>query len=53
MTTTVFECGCSITYSMYGEREIVSVHICDQHQHDHPEILKVMADFIKEIHGIK
>lgn len=32
MGTITFECGCSISSSMFGEREIVDVHICEKHK---------------------
>ena len=31
MGTTVLECGCSISRSMFGDRECLGMHICDYH----------------------
>lgn len=31
MSTQIFACGCAISASMFGEREILSVHHCWQH----------------------
>lgn len=31
MATTMFSCGCSITRSMFGNREILDVHFCIHH----------------------
>lgn len=33
MGTVRYECGCLITRSMFGEREVMAVHHCWQHWH--------------------
>jgi hypothetical protein len=33
VATQIFACGCAISESMYGIREILSVHYCWQHGH--------------------
>lgn len=43
MGTTVYSCGCSITRSMYGKREILSVDPCQKH------LLSLMSKTLEQI----
>jgi len=49
MNIIVYGCGCSITRSMFGEREIVDASLCEKHMHEHPEILKLLVETIFKI----
>ena len=31
MRTTVYECGCEVTRSMFGEQQVISVTVCRKH----------------------
>ena len=31
MKTITLECGCSFTFSMFGEDELIDFHLCDKH----------------------
>ena len=44
MKTVNYPCGCSITYSMFGENEILSIRSCYIHSthNDIKDILKIL-----------
>lgn len=49
MGTTSFPCGCTITRSMFGEREIVTVLNCLEHAFDLQNELQAMVKKILNI----
>jgi len=49
MNTVLYKCGCFITYSMFGDRQVIDAHLCEQHMEEYPEILKLLAKTILEI----
>ena len=49
MNGVVLECGCGWTASMYGEREIVSIHICLKHM---AEMNSTMREAVKKLEDI-
>jgi hypothetical protein len=51
MGTLVFECGCSITSSMFGEREILSVFHCPDHRYLFSQD-KTLREMAKEIRAV-
>lgn len=51
MNTIVYECGCSISYNMYGDKEVLDAHMCDEHSKEYPNILEMIAKIIREIHA--
>lgn len=51
MNTMVYECGCSITFSMFGKQEVVDAHLCEKHQQEHPDILDLIVKTIRDIHS--
>lgn len=53
MGTIVYECGCSITRSMFGEREILWVHTCGGHSSLLQQELKALAEKVANIQPAK
>lgn len=51
MNTVVYECGCSITYSMFGDKEIIDAHMCQEHQNEYSSLIELTARVIREIHS--
>lgn len=53
MGTIHFECGCWISRSMFGDRHVIFVGHCDEHQRLFSEnkTLKQMAEEIYEAHS--
>ncbi len=39
MGTVTYSCGCQFTHSMFGERELVGMHLCNHHL-AHPKVLQ-------------
>lgn len=47
MATTNYECGCSITRSMFGEREVLAVRMCSKHARElQVQMEKFMGSFM-------
>ena len=40
MKTTTLECGCSFTFSMFGEGELIDFHLCQKHLKEHEGYIK-------------
>ena len=49
MGTTYYPCGCSITRSMFGNQELVSVNPCYKHAIESQNELKALSDRILEL----
>lgn len=51
MNTVIFSCGCSISRSMFGEREVREVHHCQQHWNlfSQDKTLRQMAEEIRAV----
>jgi hypothetical protein len=49
MGTTHYECGCSISSSMFGERPILDVNFCIKHALELQPDLKALADKLREL----
>ena len=50
MGTAFFECGCSVTTSMFGDKEVLSIHTCMKHANN-PKIqeqLKALSKVLSE-----
>ena len=52
MGTVVFPCGCSVSGSMFGGREVLGAHPCATHLFDPAvqEALRALATAIHELH---
>ena len=56
MATTMYECGCYVSRSMYGEREVVDAHMCQDHILRYGfqgGDLESLASHIRDIQGLK
>lgn len=51
MSTIVFACGCHISNSMFGEREVMGVGHCQEHHHlfSQDKTLRQMANELREL----
>jgi hypothetical protein len=54
MATVCFSCGCAVTSSMFGEREILAVHHCEEHRYlfSDNKSLRTMASEIHALHPL-
>ncbi len=52
MKTFCYECGCSITSSMFGDKEIMSVNHCESHSYMRSQD-KSLKQMSTELHEIK
>lgn len=43
MVTVAFDCGCAISYSMFGQRNIMGIHLCFDHQEELAEDLRAIV----------
>ena len=50
MGTVVYGCGCTFSYSMFGEREGMGWTLCWEHRH-HPDVTAAHCEQ-SEIHGM-
>lgn len=49
MSTVVYPCGCRISWSMFGDREIISVAPCYTHTMQLQEPMQVLVDKLVEL----
>ena len=52
MGTVSYPCGCAITRSMFGEREIMWVKTCLEHSKDLQKELQALAEKVVHIQNI-
>lgn len=49
MNTIFYNCGCSITKSMFGEQEILQVHVCSEHVVTLQKELRSLAEKVANV----
>jgi len=51
MGAVMYECGCSISSSMFGDYAILDISLCDKHSHDSEmqELMRAAANRLREL----
>jgi hypothetical protein len=53
MTTIVLNCGCVISKSMFGARNIVSISLCAEHQEEFADEMWAIVEALPKEQGMQ
>ena len=53
MATTVLSCGCVISKSMFGARNIISISLCAEHQEEFADEMRAIVEALPEEQGVQ
>jgi len=48
MATIVLNCGCAISKSMFGARNIISISLCAEHQEELADEMRAIVETLPE-----